>query len=871
MVATQFQIDNALMAGHAYFDTRASTNRFPVPQGWNSFNHRALPGGFGAISFTDGTRTVISFAGTGPGGLIPGTPGSVDWIANGELALGSLSRQLVDAALYYLEVKSANPTASISFTGHSLGGGLAALMGVFFDEQAITFDQAPFAAAANDTVRAELEFWLNGYGYSDAQLTSLVPEFMSYSEGTRTANVTGYYVEGEALQLLQPLLGVIGTQTPMSQSSAGLDILGLDLHSQALLTAFQLNDDFRDLSFELPNLLQAMFDEGLYAENTATDERNFLDDLLRNQIGVAADPVAGVSAIPANAMLDRFVVDLQKLTPDTNGMAAGTGMAEALVVAAIEYHYFKDAADATQLFTLADYGLHFKYSDIGAPSYKSLPRLAVAVEAYLTPEERALLTGKLVKQDGWHIQSGVGGMTVHGGADNDAMIGGTNADGLWGGGGSDILIGGADNDVLVGEAGNDYLLGGVGNDTYLLNTGDGTDTILDSDGSGSIVLDGLTLSGGALVAGTANVWKDTAHGITYTLQGSGANQILIVGKDGSDTGLPIQGWQAGQLGLNMSGTGTPASPAVITGADGYSDGLTGSGGADHMFGLSGNDALDGSGGDDILEGGLGDDLLAGGAGSDLIYGGAGRDMILSATGLNLQPQRDRNNDGVPDDWAPPAGAGAVWTSGRLWGVYADNRGSETIEGGGSTSQDSAGDIAFGEDGDDKIIGGLGDDYLDGGDDNDILWGHGGNDVLDGGDGDDLLYGDGIISFGSYQSLLETQNGNDVLDGGAGNDQLVGGGRDDSLFGGDGDDHMWGDNETENDLSGQYHGNDSLHGDGTLEPGFYQTLAAVELVSKGSKIVGSGGPKHRKSMPGTPIYPLRKINESNNQILMRSYN
>ncbi|MBN8764558.1 MAG: hypothetical protein J0I63_16035, partial [Thiobacillus sp.] len=127
------------------------------------------------------------------------------------------------------------------------------------------------------------------------------------------------------------------------------------------------------------------------------------------------------------------------------------------------------------------------------------------------------------------------------------------------------------------------------------------------------------------------------------------------------------------------------------------------------------------------------------------------------------------------------------------------------------------------------------------------------------------------SFGSYQSLLETQNGNDVLDGGAGNDQLVGGGRDDSLFGGDGDDHMWGDNETENDLSGQYHGNDSLHGDGTLEPGFYQTLAAVELVSKGSKIVGSGGPKHRKSMPGTPIYPLRKINESNNQILMRSYN
>jgi len=58
----------------------------------------------------------------------------------------------------------------------------------------------------------------------------------------------------------------------------------------------------------------------------------------------------------------------------------------------------------------------------------------------------------------------------------------------------------------------------------------------------------------------------------------------------------------------------------------------------------------------------------------------------SATGLALQLQKDRSNDGVLDDWAPSAGAGAVWTSRRLWGIYADNRGSETIEGGGSTSR-----------------------------------------------------------------------------------------------------------------------------------------------------------------------------------------
>ena len=330
MAATQFEIDNALMAGVAYRSTRDIRNRFPVPQGWNSFNHRALPGGFEAISFTNGTRIVISFAGTGPG-LLPGSPGFVDWIANSDLARGSMSSQLVQAALYYLEVKAANPPGTvISFTGHSLGGGLAALMAVFFDEQAVTFDQAPFENSSAIIIRDELEFFLNGYGYSDADLTALVPEFMTYSEGTRTANVTGYYVEGEALH--HPLfsaLDTIGTQTMLPQNSVGLSLVDgpIDLHSQALLTAFLMNDSFRDITFKLPDLLKTLFDEALYARNTEPGpnaQRNFLENLLRHQTGVAADPIAGVAAIPADAMLDRFVVDLQKLTPDTYGTASGT-------------------------------------------------------------------------------------------------------------------------------------------------------------------------------------------------------------------------------------------------------------------------------------------------------------------------------------------------------------------------------------------------------------------------------------------------------------------------------------------------------------------------------------------------------------------
>jgi Ca2+-binding RTX toxin-like protein len=59
------------------------------------------------------------------------------------------------------------------------------------------------------------------------------------------------------------------------------------------------------------------------------------------------------------------------------------------------------------------------------------------------------------------------------------------------------------------------------------------------------------------------------------------------------------------------------------------------------------------------------------------------------------------------------------------------------------------------------------DLLDGGPGNDILYGQQGNDVLRGGDGNDILYGGG---------------GNDFLDGGAGRNQLYGGAGNDVLVG-----------------------------------------------------------------------------------------
>lgn len=145
-------LEYALMAGGSYVSTRAEINRFPTPAGWTERiqDRRTIAqSGFEATYFQKGTEIVISYAGTDPGDL------AGDVAADLALAAGYLSNQLRQAADYYLQIKAANPGAHISFTGHSLGGGLASLMAVLFGESGTTFDQAPFLKAAQTIIIAD--------------------------------------------------------------------------------------------------------------------------------------------------------------------------------------------------------------------------------------------------------------------------------------------------------------------------------------------------------------------------------------------------------------------------------------------------------------------------------------------------------------------------------------------------------------------------------------------------------------------------------------------------------------------------------------------------------------------------------------------
>ena len=102
--------------------------------------------------------------------------------------------------------------------------------------------------------------------------------------------------------------------------------------------------------------------------------------------------------------------------------------------------------------------------------------------------------------------------------------------------------------------------------------------------------------------------------------------------------------------------------------------------------------------------------------------------------------------------------------------------------------------AFGQLGDDLLIGGSGNDVLHGGLGEDRLGGKDGNDILDGGDQADLLFGgqgNDILNGSFGNDRLVGQRGDDTINGGSGDDFVNGSGGSDEINGGDGNDYLRG--------------------------------------------------------------------------------
>ena len=101
--------------------------------------------GFSAGVYKKGNQVVVAFTGTNE------QQGKDFIMANIPAGVGFSSSQVIQAANLVLETISKYPDAELSFTGHSLGGGLASLMAVFFDKKAKSIQKEKRTAKQDST------------------------------------------------------------------------------------------------------------------------------------------------------------------------------------------------------------------------------------------------------------------------------------------------------------------------------------------------------------------------------------------------------------------------------------------------------------------------------------------------------------------------------------------------------------------------------------------------------------------------------------------------------------------------------------------------------------------------------------------------
>ena len=214
---------------------------------------------------------------------------------------------------------------------------------------------------------------------------------------------------------------------------------------------------------------------------------------------------------------------------------------------------------------------------------------------------------------------------------------------------------------------------------------------------------------------------------------------------------------------------TAARATTISKAARGDDSLNGGTGDDTLNGGTGDDALDGGAGDDTLNGGTGDDRLYGDAGDDTLHGGDGDDWLLFGGDGN-----DTIHGGAGDDRLYGGAGDDLLYGGDGDDVLEGGAGNDTLDGGDGidvisytgSSEGVVVDLASGTvsggdaDGDsfsniEGVTGTIHDDILRGDAGANILYGfQGGNDRIIGGAGDDELWGraegrpgeDGFVTF-----------------------------------------------------------------------------------------------------------------------------
>ncbi|MBQ2611711.1 hypothetical protein IJF81_04890, partial [bacterium] len=356
-------------------------------------------------------------------------------------------------------------------------------------------------------------------------------------------------------------------------------------------------------------------------------------------------------------------------------------------------------------------------------------------------------------------------------AKDDYIVGGAGSQKIYGGDGADVIYGAnlpvyddegnladidTSSDTIYGGDGSDYIIGGAGND--FIDGGEGADEIYAGEGDDIIV-------GGRGVRGSAGTYDNT-YVNADVLKGEGGNDtIYSVGKYKNDGSLDMT--------INAQGEITDDSELRQYLGD-YSRGLDEN--TEHIYSKN---AISGGAGDDKIIANGWWDIVDGGDGDDTIDVYSKYDPMYYHEGDPLYANQNKHeiDGGAGDDTITLYGE-------AIGGTVSGGAGNDTIDASHLTLSSKSnikwnytpkGVTIDGGDGDNTIVGSIGDDS--------ISVGYG-NSTINAGAGDDSIsmHGGGG-SFAGYYS------GKSIAHGGEGNDTIIGAGNDE-LYGDEGNDTLY---------------------------------------------------------------------------------
>jgi hypothetical protein len=421
------------------------SNRPRTPAGWTEDWRPDNETGFSVGIYRNTSTGALVVAFTGTNGQFG------DWLENFNYS----TEQLQQAAVIAASVIDRYGANNVSFTGHSLGGGLASVMAVWFDRPATVFDQRPMQAIALNP-----QNWLQARGrvlqagFSIEAFENYNPAINFFSRETR---VNHFFTEGEVLQPLRAGLAPIegaGQVTSIQFGAEQLDLGPVDnavaLHSQALLTAGLMSDSSRQATITVQATLPVVLDDEFYAYTAATStQRNFLIDLIRSE-----------QANIGNGKLSHFAADLHRLGQDLSGL--NEAAQKAIVAQGVEWYYWQGTDYAGQEFSTRS-GAVLQYTTAQGAN---LPGAQDRASSYVRPWLDAVYTANTGDTRFAPMGTGFAQWNVATSATTGAVATARDLDQTQmfiGQGGNDTFTGGHRADVMFAGAGNDRLSGRNGN------------------------------------------------------------------------------------------------------------------------------------------------------------------------------------------------------------------------------------------------------------------------------------------------------------------------------------------------------------------------------------------------------------------------